>query len=115
VRACEARFRAWYATTVDLPGTYYLQAVEWLFKEHRLAAGRLVALGQRIDLAAVRQPVFQQRSKPPRLGRDQRGPLTAPSVGRLRTWSPSRLNRKCRRDACAKLRLQEDRITAALP
>jgi len=57
-RAREARFRAWYATTVDLPGTYYLQVVQWLFQENRLAEGRFVALGQRIRLSAVHQPVF---------------------------------------------------------
>ena len=45
-------------TTVDLPGTYYLQVVEWLFKENRLAEGRFVALGRRIDLSTVEQPLF---------------------------------------------------------
>jgi poly(3-hydroxyalkanoate) synthetase len=54
----EARFRDWYAWTVDLPGTYYLQVVEWLFKENQLAAGRFVALGQRIDLSSVRIPMY---------------------------------------------------------
>jgi poly(3-hydroxyalkanoate) synthetase len=57
-RTSEARFRDWYEVTVNLPGTYYLQVIEWLFKENRLAAGRFVALGRRIDLAAVRLPVF---------------------------------------------------------
>jgi poly-beta-hydroxyalkanoate depolymerase len=54
----EARFNRWYACTVDLPGTYYLQVVEWLFKENRLAKGAFVALGRRIDLAEVRVPMF---------------------------------------------------------
>ncbi len=54
----EARFDRWYAWTVDLPGTYYLQVVEWLFKENRLATGAFVALGRRIDLAEVRVPMF---------------------------------------------------------
>ena len=54
----ETRFRDWYAWTVDLPGTYYLQVVEQLFKENRLAAGRFVALGQRVDLSKVRCPMF---------------------------------------------------------
>jgi poly(3-hydroxyalkanoate) synthetase len=43
---------------VDLPGTYYLQVVKWLYKQNRLAEGRLVALGHRIDLAQVRAPMF---------------------------------------------------------
>jgi poly(3-hydroxybutyrate) depolymerase len=52
------RFRDWYETTVDLPGTYYLQVVEWLFKENRVALGQFNALGRRIDLATVRIPIF---------------------------------------------------------
>jgi poly(3-hydroxyalkanoate) synthetase len=54
----ERHFRAWYARTVDLPGTYYLQAVSWLFKENRLAQGRFVALGRRIDLGDIGIPIF---------------------------------------------------------
>jgi poly(3-hydroxyalkanoate) synthetase len=57
-QAHEARFRDWYATTVDLPGTYYLQVVEWLFKENQLAEGRFTALGHLIDLAKVTHPTF---------------------------------------------------------
>lgn len=52
------RFRDWFEWTVDLPGTYYHQTVLWLFKENRLADGRLTALGRRIDLGGVRHPVF---------------------------------------------------------
>jgi len=54
----EERFRQWYECTVDLPGTYYLQVVAWLFKENRIAAGRFVALGRVIDLAELKIPVF---------------------------------------------------------
>jgi poly(3-hydroxyalkanoate) synthetase len=54
----ETRFHDWYARTVDLPGTYYLQVVEQLFKENRLARGRFVALGQQIDLSNIRCPLF---------------------------------------------------------
>jgi poly(3-hydroxyalkanoate) synthetase len=43
---------------VDLPGSYYLQVVQQLFKENRLASGTFVALGQRIDLSRVRCPLF---------------------------------------------------------
>lgn len=52
------RFRDWFEWTVDLPGAYYHQAVLWLFKENRLATGCLTALGRRIDLRSVSQPVF---------------------------------------------------------
>ena len=54
----EARFRDWYAWTVDLPGAYYLQVVEHLFKENRLAAGEFVALGHRLDLSRLDCPLF---------------------------------------------------------
>jgi poly(3-hydroxyalkanoate) synthetase len=57
-RALERRFRDWYAWTVDLPGTYYLQVVTWLYKENRIAAGTFVALGRPVALDAVRCPVF---------------------------------------------------------
>jgi poly(3-hydroxyalkanoate) synthetase len=57
-RRLEARFRDWYAWTVDLPGVYYLEVVEQLFKENRLAGGSFVGLGQRIDLSQVRCPLF---------------------------------------------------------
>lgn len=52
------RFRAWYDTTVDLPGAYYHQVVAWLFKENRLARGRFMALGREVDLHDVRHPLF---------------------------------------------------------
>ena len=57
-RALEARFRVWHAWTVDLPGTYYLQVVERIFKENQIATGRFVALGQAIDLKRVLVPLF---------------------------------------------------------
>jgi poly(3-hydroxyalkanoate) synthetase len=43
---------------VDLPGTYYLQVVEQLFKENRLARGSFVGLGCRIDLSVLQCPLF---------------------------------------------------------
>ena len=57
-RRLEARFHEWYAWTVDLPGTYYLQVVEQLFKENRLAGGSFEILGRPIDLAGMRCPLF---------------------------------------------------------
>jgi len=54
----QVRFEEWYAFTVDLPGTYYLQVVEWLYKQNRLATGRFVALGRRIDLSTLHVPIY---------------------------------------------------------
>ncbi|HET9537482.1 MAG TPA: alpha/beta fold hydrolase, partial [Mesorhizobium sp.] len=54
----EARFRRWQVWTVDLPGTYYLQVIEQLFKQNQLPAGRFEALGRAIDLSNVQCPIF---------------------------------------------------------
>jgi poly(3-hydroxybutyrate) depolymerase len=56
--ALEATFRQWHVTTLDLPGTYYLEVIDKLYKRNEIAAGRFVALGERVDLAKVRVPLF---------------------------------------------------------
>jgi poly(3-hydroxybutyrate) depolymerase len=43
---------------MDLPGAYYLQVVEDLFRRNKLAYGEFRALGRSIDLAALRTPMF---------------------------------------------------------
>lgn len=57
-RELSERFRQWHAETVDLPGSFYLQVVNWLFKENRIAKGTFIALGQCIDLAKLEAPIF---------------------------------------------------------
>ncbi|HXB77664.1 MAG TPA: alpha/beta fold hydrolase [Bradyrhizobium sp.] len=52
------RFRQWHAETVDLPGSFFLQVVEWLFKDNRIAEGRFVALGQTVDLSKLTAPIY---------------------------------------------------------
>jgi poly(3-hydroxyalkanoate) synthetase len=52
------RFARWDRATLDLPGTYYLEVTDRVFRQNQIAEGRFVALGRRIDLAAVRVPVF---------------------------------------------------------
>ena len=49
------QFERWYEHTIDLPGRFYLQAVQELFKENRLAKGTFVALGKRREATGVRQ------------------------------------------------------------
>lgn len=56
--ALHQRFRNWYDWTVDLPGIYYLEVVQWLYKENRLAQGTFFALGRRVDLAEVKLPML---------------------------------------------------------
>ncbi|WP_456618999.1 MULTISPECIES: alpha/beta fold hydrolase [unclassified Bradyrhizobium] len=53
-----ARFDRWNTETLDLPGTYYLQIVNWIFRENRIAGGHFTALGRAIDLKDVKAPVF---------------------------------------------------------
>ncbi|QIG99466.2 alpha/beta fold hydrolase [Bradyrhizobium sp. 6(2017)] len=57
-RALLDRFTRWNSETLDLPGTYYLEVTDWIFRQNRIAAGDFVALGCKIDLAAVKLPVF---------------------------------------------------------
>jgi poly(3-hydroxybutyrate) depolymerase len=52
------RFRVWHAWTVDLPGPYYVQVVEDLFRCNKLAKGEFVGLGRTLDLAEVRAPIY---------------------------------------------------------
>ncbi|MFH1340155.1 MAG: alpha/beta fold hydrolase [Pseudomonadota bacterium] len=54
----EATFRNWNAWTLDMPGTYYLEVIEKLYKRNELATGGFVALGQRIDLTRLRLPMY---------------------------------------------------------
>ncbi|MCA6105690.1 alpha/beta fold hydrolase [Bradyrhizobium cenepequi] len=56
--ALVARFERWDRKVLDLPGTFYLEATNWIFRENRIADGRFIALGRRIDLAEVKVPAF---------------------------------------------------------
>jgi poly(3-hydroxyalkanoate) synthetase len=51
-------FREWHARPIDLPGNYYLQVAQSLYKDNQLATGRFAALGRPIDLSMVQGPLF---------------------------------------------------------
>ena len=51
-------FSAWYENAIDLPGRWYLQAVNELFKQNRLAEGRFVGLGRTLSLRDIRCPAY---------------------------------------------------------
>ncbi len=53
-----ARFAAWSLRTVNLPGRYFLETAEWLFRENRLARDRFPALGRICKLRDVKCPLF---------------------------------------------------------
>ncbi len=54
----EEVFNSWYEHPLDLPGRWYLQAIEQIFKENRLAKGKFVALGRKLSLRAITCPVY---------------------------------------------------------
>jgi polyhydroxyalkanoate depolymerase len=51
-------FERWYESPIDLPGRWYLQAIDRLFQRNLLARGEYVALGRRLDLKAIRCPLY---------------------------------------------------------
>src|SRR5207244_12680498 len=54
----EATFRDWNSWTLDLPGTYYVEVIEKLYKHNELAVGSFVALAQKIDITRLRLPIY---------------------------------------------------------
>jgi poly(3-hydroxybutyrate) depolymerase len=51
-------FERWYENPIDLPGRWYLQAVNQLFRENRLAKGEFTGLGRCLALGDIRCPVY---------------------------------------------------------
>jgi poly(3-hydroxyalkanoate) synthetase len=56
--ALRQRFARWDGDTLDLPGTYYVEIANWIFRENRIAEGRFVALGRMIDPSVITVPLF---------------------------------------------------------
>lgn len=56
--AKEETFESWYENPIDLPGRWYLQVIEQLFKENRLAKGEFIALGRKLDLHDITCPAY---------------------------------------------------------
>jgi poly(3-hydroxybutyrate) depolymerase len=54
----EEVFESWYENPIDLPGRWYLQSIVQLFKENRLAKGRFIGLGRRLNLKDITCPVY---------------------------------------------------------
>jgi len=53
-----AAFERWDRRALDLPGPYYRQVFDWLFRDNRLAAGNFPALGREIALRELKCPLF---------------------------------------------------------
>jgi poly(3-hydroxyalkanoate) synthetase len=56
--AKEETFNSWYENPIDLPGRWYLQVINQLFKENRLAKGEFIGLGRKLDLRHITCPVY---------------------------------------------------------
>ncbi len=56
--AKEETFESWYENPIDLPGRWYLQAIEQIFKENHLAKGEFVGLGRKLDLRKITCPTY---------------------------------------------------------
>jgi len=51
-------FERWYENPINLPGAFYLQCVQQLFKENRLARGEFIGLNKRLSLKDITCPVY---------------------------------------------------------
>ncbi|MDE1952963.1 MAG: alpha/beta fold hydrolase [Betaproteobacteria bacterium] len=51
-------FERWYENPLDLPGRWYLQVVDQLFKQNLLARNRYVALGRTLNLKDITCPLY---------------------------------------------------------
>ncbi len=56
--AKEETFASWYENPIDLPGRWYLQVIQQIFKENRLAKGEFIGLGRKLDLRNITCPVY---------------------------------------------------------
>lgn len=80
------RFKRWDRATLDLPGTYYLEVTDRIFRQNLIAEGRFVALGRRVDLAAVRMPVFLLAGTDDVIVPPDQAFATAPLLGTPAAW-----------------------------
>lgn len=51
-------FESWYENPLDLPGRWYIQVIDQLFKRNLLAKGDYLALGRKLDLKAITCPLY---------------------------------------------------------
>jgi poly(3-hydroxyalkanoate) synthetase len=56
--AKEETFESWYENPIDLPGRWYLQAIEQLFQQNRLAKGEFIGLGRKLTLRDITCPAY---------------------------------------------------------
>jgi len=54
----EEIFQSWYENPIDLPGRWYLQVIDQIFKKNLLAKGKFVGLGRTLNLHDIKCPVY---------------------------------------------------------
>jgi poly(3-hydroxyalkanoate) synthetase len=54
----EETFESWYENPIDLPGRWYLQVITQIFKENRLAKGKFIGLGRKLNLHDITCPAY---------------------------------------------------------
>ena len=54
----EETFESWYENPIDLPGRWYLQVINQLFKKNLFAKGKFVGLGRTLNMRDIRCPVY---------------------------------------------------------
>ncbi len=57
-RAKTERFESWYENPIDLPGRWYLQVIQSIFKDNLFAKGAFTGLGRVLSLKTITCPVF---------------------------------------------------------
>jgi poly(3-hydroxyalkanoate) synthetase len=80
-QALTDRFARWNAETLDLPGAFYLDVVDRIFRKNLLAKGGFVALGREIDLAQMKTPVFLLSGKYDEIVPQEQAMATAQLLG----------------------------------
>ena len=56
--AAASAYAAWEKRTLNLPGVYFRQVFEWLYKDNRLARGDFPALGRKVGLRGLTTPLY---------------------------------------------------------
>ncbi|MBS0325822.1 MAG: alpha/beta fold hydrolase [Proteobacteria bacterium] len=74
-------FERWYESTLDLPGRWYLQVIDQLFKRNLLARGEYVALGRKLDVGAIACPLYLLAGDRDDITPDEQAMATARLVG----------------------------------
>ena len=80
------RCMSWHREVVDLPGVFYRQTVDWIFRENRLASGQFRALGETVNLKRLTCPLFLLAAEYDEITSPGQLTATAKLVGTPQQW-----------------------------